>query len=113
MKKQIISYKLQNFLAMIPIFGVVVVWLIAWFNIYRTTKNRLYVFLHYLIWLIPMIIVGLAVYVICFYFIRNINDLTIKKILFLIMSYFACLIMALSALGVEKGIIERYNKKQR
>lgn len=112
MNKRIISYKLQNYLALIPFLGFLIIWFIAWLNIYRSTKSKAYVLLHFILWCIPMLITAIAFALISSNFIIKISTYALYIISILITLYFCLLIWALSALGIEKGIIERYNKKQ-
>lgn len=110
MNKKKISYKIQYYLSLIPFVGFLIAWIISWINIYRKTNDRKYVFLHFIIWLLPMCIAGglVALYTVTF---MPCLEPILKTVLGIIVSYAACLIMAISCIGISKWIIDRYDSK--
>lgn len=110
MTKKLISYKILYYLSLIPFLGVLIAWLCSWLNIYRRTNDRKYVFLHFLIWIFPMCIVGVIVGICSMTFMVELSPI-MKTICGLIIGYVACLIMSISSIAISKGIISRYDSK--
>ena len=110
MTKKLISYKILYYLSLIPFLGLLIAWLCSWFNIYRRTNDRKYVFLHSLIWIFPMCIVGVIVGICSMTFMVELSPI-MKTICGLIIGYVACLIMSISSIAISKGIISRYDLK--
>ena len=106
LNKQIISYKLQYVLSLIPFIGLIIIWIISWCNIFKITKNKLYVFLHSIIWAIPLLIYAIVFVVICINLIKPI-DSNMRQIIFIISSYIVVMACALSAIEIEKRIIKK------
>ena len=111
LNKQIISYKLQYVLSLIPFIGLIIIWIISWCNIFKITKNKLYVFLHSIIWAISLLIYAIVFVVICINLIKPI-DSNMRQIIFIISSYIVVVACALSAIEIEKRIIKKFNYKQ-
>lgn len=110
MNKKIISYKLLCYLSLIPVIGFFIAWPCSWVNIYRQTRSKKYIFLHYIIWLLPVCMVGIILYI-CIVTFMSSFTLQQKFICGLVFSYFAVVMMALSSIGISKGIIDKYNSK--
>ena len=110
MSKKIISYKLLSYLSLVPVIGFLIAWLCSWINIYRQTRKRKYIFLHYIIWLLPLCMVGGVLYICIVIFMANFTSQQ-KIICGLVLSYFAGVMMAISSIGISKGIIDKYNLK--
>ena len=108
--KKLVSYKILYYLSLIPFLGLLVVWPCSWLNIYHRTNNRKYVFLHYLIWIFPICIVGVIVGICSMTFMVELSPM-MKTICGLIIGYIACLIMSISCIGISKGIISKFDLK--
>ena len=110
MSKNFISFKVLYYLSLIPFLGLIVVWISSWVNIYRRTNDKKYVFLHYLIWIIPICIAGGVAGVCMMTFMINLSP-TMYIICGLGVAYIACLIMAISCVKISKEIISKYDLK--
>lgn len=110
MNKKLVSYKILYYLSLIPFLGLLVAWLCSWLNIYRRTNDRKYVFLHFLIWIFPMCIVGAIVGICSMTFMVELSPM-MKTICGLIIGYVACLIMSISCIGISKGLISKFDSK--
>ena len=110
MNKKLVSYKKLYYLSLIPLLGLLIVWLCSWVNIYRRTNDRKYVFLHYLIWIFPIGIVGSIVGICSMTFMVKLSPV-IKTICGLIIGYVACLIMSISCVGISKCLISKFELK--
>lgn len=111
MKRKLISYKLQSYLALIPIFGFFIVLFIAWINIYKATKKKLYVFIYDILLIVLISIVGIIMCLLYFCFIIKIDSIIIKEISMFLLSYIVCLMSALLSLAIEKKIIKKFSEK--
>ena len=95
-----------------PFLGMLIVWIIGMFNIYRIKKNRLYVALFYLITIVPAILfcgIFMAVYLLG---IMPIDNITLKIVLAFILGYIIYLCMAIAIICVQKQMIERFKKQE-
>ena len=110
MNKKMISYKLVCYLSLIPVIGFFIAWPCSWINIYRQTRSKKYIFLHYIIWLLSVCMVGVILYICIVTFMASFTSQQ-KFICGLVLSYFAGVMMALSSIGISKGIIDKYNLK--
>ena len=110
MNKKLISYKILYYLSLIPLLGLLIAWLCSWVNIYLRTNDRKYVFLHALIWIFPMCIVGVIVGISAMTFMVNLTPI-LKTICGLVIGYVACLIMSISCIGISKGLISKFDSK--
>ena len=111
MKNNLISYKAQYIFAFIPFVGLLIDWIVSWFNIYKTTKNRKYIFIHWLIWIIPMILT-FGILIVCYFFLLvKITNRQLFMISCLLVSYLTCVIISYSAIFIAKKIIDTYNKR--
>ena len=110
MSKQLISYKTQYYLSLIPFFDVLITWITAWINIWRKTNDKKYIFLHYILWILPMCIAGGLVAVCAMTFMPNLSP-TMRTVCGLIIGYIACLIMSASSVLISKIIIDKYDLK--
>ena len=110
MNKNLISYKNLYYLSLIPFLGFFIAWICSWTNIYHRTKDRKYIFLHFIIWIVPICIASGIIVIVMITLMVNISP-SMYKIYGLIVSYVACLIMSISCVGISKGIINRYDLK--
>ena len=110
MSKKFISYKFLYYLSLIPFLGLLIAWLCSWVNIYRRTNDRKYVFLHALIWVFPMCIVGAIVGICSMTFMVGLSPM-MKTICGLFIGYVACLIMSISCIGISKWLISKNDQK--
>lgn len=111
MKSRLVSYKAQCFFALIPFVGLLIDWIISWLNIYKTTKSRKYVFIHYITWIIP-IIITVGIFAFCYFFlILKITNRTMFIFSCLASSYLTCIIIAYFSISIAKKIIATYNEK--
>ena len=108
MSKKLIPYKILYYLSLIPFLGLLIAWVCSWLNIYRSTNSKKYIFIHYLIWILPMCIVGVIVVICVMTFMGNLTPLW-KTICGLVISYVACLIMSISCVSIANGIIKKYD----
>ena len=109
MNKKFIPFKILYYLSLIPFLGLLISWVCSWLNIYNRTGDRKYIFLHFLIWIFPMCIVGAIVGVCTTTFMVNLS-MSLKTIWGLIIGYFAFLIMSISCVGISQGIIKKFDK---
>ena len=107
MAKKLISYKVLYYVSLIPVLGTIIALFCSWINIYRATNNRKYVFLHYIIWIFPVCIVGVIVAVCISTFMANFSP-TVYFIFGIAIAYVACLIMALSGVAISKWIVNKW-----
>ncbi len=110
MSKKLISYKVLYYLSLIPFLGLLIAWICSWLNIYHRTDDRKYVFLHFLIWIFPMCIVGVIVVICTMTFMVGLSSM-MKTICGLVISYVACLIMSISCIRISKWLISKYDQK--
>lgn len=110
MSKRILSCKVQYYLSLIPFLGFFIAWISSWWNIYRRTNDKKYIFLHFIIWILPMCIAGAVVAISIITFMTNLSPLA-YKICGLLISYVACLIMAFSAILISKKIIKKFESR--
>lgn len=111
MKNRLISYKTQCFFALIPFVGLLIDWIVSWFNIYKTTKSKKYVFIHYITWIIP-IIITFGIFAFCYFFLLiKITNRNMFIFSCLVSSYLACIIITYFSIFIAKKIIEAYNKR--
>ena len=108
--KKIISYKILYYLSLIPFLGLFIAWICSWLNIYRRTNDRKYVFLHCLIWILPICIAGGIAAVSSMTFMVNLSPI-MKTVFGLVIGYIACLIMSISCIAISKWIISKYDLK--
>lgn len=114
MKRRIVSFKLQSFLALIPFLGFVIVSIIGCYNIYQINGKKIQIFIFYCFSLIPMIIFGGVAVLILTFFISIQDSLTLKLILSLLLIFIILICIAVTCLGIQKGMIQRLlNKKGR
>ena len=106
MSKKFISYKFLYYLSLIPFLGLLIAWICSWLNIYRSTDDRKYVFLHFLIWIFPMCIVGVIVGICAITFMVGLSPM-MKTICGLVIGYVACVIMSISCIGISKWLISK------
>ena len=107
MAKKLISYKVLYYVSLIPILGTIIALFCSWINIYRAKNNRKYVFLHYIIWIFPVCLVGVIVAVCISTFMANFSP-TVYFIFGIAIAYVACLIMALSGVAISKWIVNKW-----
>ena len=110
MSKNLISYKKQYYLSLIPIVGFLIAWITSWINIWRRTKDKKYIFLHYILWILPMCIVGGLVAVCAMTFMPSLTA-TMRVVFGFIIGYIACLIMSVSSIFISQIIIDKYDSK--
>ena len=110
MDKMHSSYKSLYYLSLIPILGLVIVWLCAWLKIYNRTKDRKYVFLHFLIWAAPLCFAGGFVVVSVNIFMGKLSSVG-KIVCGIIIGYVACLVMSISCVSIFKCIMGKYNSR--
>lgn len=110
MSKNLIFYKMQYYLSLIPFVGLFIAWITSWINIWRTTKDKKYIFLHYILCILPMCIVGGLVAICAMTFIPSLTA-TIRVVCGVIIGYIACLIMSVSSIFISKIIIDKYDLK--
>ena len=111
MKNKFVSYRTCSLLSLIPFIGFLIAWLLSWLTIYKVTKDRKYIFLHYLIWILPMIISG-GLFAVCYFSLfAKIANQQLLILCTLIGAYLVCVIIAYSAIFIAKKIIDNYNKK--
>ena len=106
------SYKIQYGLSFIPYFGLLIVIFTSFYNMYKVKKSRFYVFLYYLLLLVPMAIFGVIIFLVAKYFIAG-NDPVIMVVLYLALGYICFLCMAVIGVFIEKSMIERLEKEEK
>mgnify|MGYP005762513175 CR=1 FL=1 len=106
---KVCSYKLQYFLALVPFLGIFINIGFAWYNIYKITKKRIYIFLHFLLFIVPLIIF-FSIAVLCIFFVNKVNIIGLRIFLYILVSYITFLILAVASVAIERGIIERYKR---
>ena len=110
MSKNLISYKMQYYLSLIPFVGLFIAWITSWINIWRKTKDKKYIFLHYIIWILPLCIAGGFIAVCALTFMSNLPQPG-YTICALLVSYVACLMMSLSCIAISKVLISKFDLK--
>ena len=110
MSNKFISYKTQCYLALIPYIGLLIAWITSWINIYLRTRQKKYIFIHYIIWVLPMCLVG---GLLAFSTIMLKDNLSFQtySVCILIIGYVACFIMSFLAIVISKFIIQKYDLK--
>ena len=109
-EKKLISFKLQNYLSLIPYLGLPIVLFTSFYNISKV-KSRLYIGVYFLLTLIPFILFWTVAMLIGKYLI-TIKDRTVMIILFFVLAFIVMLCMAVACVGIEKGMIERFKKAE-
>lgn len=107
--KKPVNYRLQSYLSLIPYLGFIIVMFTSFYNVYRINKRRLDVLLYFLQILIPLIVFGGAFFV-AMMFIKDFENITLQIVMMLITSYVAGVCMAISCIGIAKGMINRLKK---
>lgn len=110
MNKKLIPYKILYYLSLIPLLGLLIGWICSWLNIYRRTNDKIYIIFHWLIWILPLCIVGGLTAICAMTFMVNLSSV-MKTVCGLVISYMDCLIMSISCISISKAIIKRYDLK--
>lgn len=101
-----ISFKMQNYLTIIPYLGFFLVIFTSFYNIYKV-KNIIFVGIYYLLTLIPCLFFLLIAAIVFKSFIWG-NEYPLMIILSLLLFFVIMLCMAIVCLGIEKSIIKRF-----
>lgn len=109
-EKKLISFKLQNYLSLIPYLGLPIVLFTSFYNISKV-KSRLYIGIYFLLTLIPFILFWTVAMLIGKYLI-TIKDRTVMIILFFVLAFIVMLCTSFACVGIEKSMIERFKKAE-
>ena len=104
-----VNYKLQFILASIPFLGVVPAWIMSWMDIHKTTNNKKYVFIHAVLWLLSLGVLGALLSLEIVWLMPKWEEY--GKIICFVSAFIICLLMGYSSIWLKKGIIGFYNKK--
>lgn len=104
-------FVVQYFLALIPFVGLFISIICVWNRIYKITHSRKYILLHYLIAIIPLIIMFILSCVLFFNLFVKLES-PLRDILILVTAYICYAVSALCSVYIGKRIIDRYNIKR-
>ena len=103
------DYKLQFILASIPFLGIVPACIISWMDIHKITNNKKYVFIHGVLWLLFVGILGALLSLEIVWLMPKWEEY--GKIICIVSAFIICLLMGYFSIWLEKAIIDFYNKK--
>lgn len=103
-------FDIQIYIALIPFVGLFVSTVCVWCKIYKITHCRKYMLLHYLLVIIPLVLMVGLFSVLYFSLIVSLNE-TLRNILTLVVAYICYAISSLCSVFIGKRIVYRYNEK--
>lgn len=109
--KKIVSLKLLYYLSLFPFLGVIIVWIIGIYNVYAIKKKRIYCVFYYLLTIFPIMLFGGVFIVVFLFFIEPLDELVFKIIISFVLAFIVCVCMAIAIVGIQKGMIERFEKE--
>ncbi|MBE7061922.1 MAG: hypothetical protein E7382_05240 [Clostridiales bacterium] len=107
MDERVVISRSKYLLTLIPFIGFFIAWIVAWRSIYKTTQEKKYIIIHYVIWVVVSIIFFVIFIISYVLFISKLATF-LKLLLTLLVLYIVLVMMSLSALAIAKGIIEKY-----
>ncbi len=107
MDGRIVINRSKYLLTLIPLIGFFIAWIVAWRSIYKTTKEKKYIIIHYTIWAV-LLIIFFVIFIISYVLFISKLATFFKLLLTLISLYIVFVMMSLSALAIAKGIIEKH-----
>ena len=110
MNKKLIPYKILYYLSLIPLIGMLIAWICSWLNIYRRTNDKKYIIFNWLIWILPLFVVGGFTAICAMTFMVDFSPV-MKTVCGIVISYIDCLIVSISCISISKAIIKRYDLK--
>lgn len=108
-KVKLVSFKTQKIMAFIPFIGIFLVVFTSMYNINRV-KNKLNIFIYYLLVIIPYLFILIIAALIMKFFILSIENVILMTVLVLILFFITLLLMALVSLFIEILMLKKYIK---
>lgn len=110
MSEKVVIKKFKYFFSLIPFISLIIAWIMSWVAIYKATGQRKFIFYHYIIWSIMMIIFFI-IFIVLYNLIFSKYTIIFQVISSIICLYVVSIILSILALMIAKTIIEKYYLK--